>query len=77
MFYKATVQAVLLFGSETWNLTPMAMKRLKGFHIRLAYRMVHTNKSRRRSPNGEWTYPSLEEMLSEVGMHTIAEYVSV
>ena len=34
MFYKATIQAVLLFGSETWNLTPSALKQLEGFHVR-------------------------------------------
>ena len=39
MFYKAVVMAVLLFGSETWNLTPTAMKCLEGFHIRSAYRI--------------------------------------
>ncbi len=33
MFYKATVQAVLLFGAETWNLTETALKQLKGFPI--------------------------------------------
>ena len=33
VFYKVTVQAVLLFGSETWNLSPLAMKCLEGFHI--------------------------------------------
>ncbi len=39
MFYKATVQAVLLYGSETWSLFPSSMKRLEGFHIRPAWRM--------------------------------------
>ncbi len=39
MFYKATVQAVLLYGNETWNLSPMSVKRLEGFHIRAAWRM--------------------------------------
>ena len=29
-FYRATVQAILLFSSETWNLTPSALKRLEG-----------------------------------------------
>jgi hypothetical protein len=28
MFYKATVQAVLLYGSETWNMSPTSVKRL-------------------------------------------------
>ncbi|KAL7523823.1 hypothetical protein ACHAXR_000346, partial [Thalassiosira sp. AJA248-18] len=44
MFYKAVVQAVLLFGSETWALTPSAMKCLEGFHIRSAYRMARVNR---------------------------------
>ena len=32
-FYRGTVQAILLFGSETWNLSPVALERLEGFHI--------------------------------------------
>ena len=28
MFYKATLQAVLLYGSETWNMSPTSVKRL-------------------------------------------------
>ena len=76
MFYKATVQAVLLSGRETWNLIPTAMKRLKGSHIQTAYWMARINKPR-RSPDNEWTYPSLEDVLEEVGMRTIAEYIAV
>ena len=76
MFHKATVHAMLLFGSETWNLTPMSMKRLKGFHIMAAYQIARTNKPC-RSPNCEWMYPSSENVLSEVGMHTIADYIAV
>ena len=37
MFYKATVQAILLFGSETWNVSPSMLRRLEGFHIRSAW----------------------------------------
>ncbi len=40
MFYKATVQAVLLFGAETWNLVETALKTLEGFHIKAAWRMA-------------------------------------
>ncbi len=29
VFYKATVQAVLLFGSETWKLSPSSLKSLE------------------------------------------------
>ena len=40
MFYKATVQSVLLFGSETWCLAPAALKSLEGFHVKAARRMT-------------------------------------
>ena len=33
MFYKVTIQAVLLYGSELWNLTKVMMSSLEGFHI--------------------------------------------
>ena len=76
MFYKATVQAMLLFGSETWNLSPSAMKSLEGFHMRAAWRMAHDNKPRRK-PDGTWKYPSSEDVLKEVGLYSIGHYVEV
>jgi len=39
-FYKVVVQAVLLYGSETWVLSTTALTSLEGFHIRAAYRMA-------------------------------------
>jgi hypothetical protein len=39
-FYKAVVQAVLLYGSVTWNLTNSALASLKGFHVCAAYKMA-------------------------------------
>ncbi len=32
-FFKAIVQAVLLYGSETWNLTKAVLAQLEGFHV--------------------------------------------
>jgi hypothetical protein len=40
VFYKATVQAVLLYGSETWSLSPSSVECLRGFHIRATWRMT-------------------------------------
>ena len=45
MFYKAIIQAVLLFGNETWNLIPIALKQLEGSHVKAAWKMVKENKS--------------------------------
>jgi hypothetical protein len=69
-FYKAIVQSVLLYGSETWVLSPAAMARLEGFHIRAAYRMAKEHVPR-RGPNLQWVYPPSEVVLEECGMHTI------
>ena len=32
-FYKAVVQSLLLYGSETWVISKSVMARLEGFHI--------------------------------------------
>ncbi len=75
-FYKAVVQAVLLYGSETWILSPTALARLEGFHIRAAYWMVKKNKPH-RGPGHRWVYPKSEDVLEECGLKTIAEYINV
>jgi hypothetical protein len=46
VFYKATVQAVLLFGSETWKLSPSSLKSLEGFHLRAACCIGHAAHSK-------------------------------
>lgn len=56
-FYKAVVQAVLLYGSETWNLTKAALAWLEGFNIQAAYKMAKRHCPRRRA-NGVWSYPT-------------------
>jgi hypothetical protein len=75
VFCKATVQAVLLFGSETWKLSPLSLKSLEGFHIRAARSMV--GKMPTRNPDGTWTYPSSKDVLKEVGLRMINHYIGV
>jgi hypothetical protein len=75
-FYLAVVQAILLYGSETWVISPQAMARLEGFDIRAAWRMARRHKLR-RGPRKEWVYPKLEDVLMERRMKTIAEYVQI
>jgi hypothetical protein len=40
IFYKVTVQSILLFGSKTGNLSPSSLKLLEEFYIRAAWRMA-------------------------------------
>ena len=75
MFYKATVQAVLLYGSESWNLTPSLLRRLEGFHIKAAWRMAAVHKPRKDAATGEWTYPRTEDVLEEVGLYPMEHYI--
>ncbi len=75
-FYKAIVQSVLLYGSETWVLSPAALARLEGFHLRAAYRMAKKHVPR-RGPNQQWVYPPSDKVLEECGMHTIGHYIDV
>ena len=75
MFYKATVQAVLLFGSETWNITASMVRSLEGFHVRAARRM--TGMMPEQKPSGDWMYPASGEVLEAAGLYTIDNYVKV
>ena len=77
MFFEAVVQAVLLFGSETWNITPSSMKCLEGFQLRCAYRMAKANKPSRDPLDDTWAYPRTEDVLEECGLHSIAHYIEV
>ena len=51
-FYKAVAHAVLLFGLETWVLTPRMKRALDSFQHRVAWRI--TGKHPRRHRDGNW-----------------------
>ena len=76
MFYKATVQAVLLFGSKSWTLSLVTLRQLEGFHLRATYRMAMHHKPE-RGPNGTWTYPAMANVLEEAGLRPAEEYITV
>jgi hypothetical protein len=75
MFYKATVQAVLMFGSETWNILIAMLARLEGLYIRAEYRIVHEHKPERMTDG--WDYPSLKDVLEGAGLYPMQHYVQV
>ena len=51
-FYKAVAQAVLLFGAETWVLTPRMEQALDSFQHRVASSI--TGKQSWRRTDGRW-----------------------
>ena len=75
VFYKVTVQAMLLYRSETWSLSLSSMKCLEGFHICAAWRM--SGKRPERKEDGSWTYQCSEDVFKATGLKLIAHYVDV
>ena len=73
-FYKAVVQSVLLFGSETWNLTRAVLAQLEGFHVRAVYKLARKYKPR-KGLFGKWNYPLTKDVLEECGLHSVEEYI--
>jgi len=75
MFYKAVVQAVLLYGAETWSVTPQMLQALRGFHHRVACQL--TGKVGRYLPREDrWVYPPIDEVLEEAGLYPIEVYIN-
>ena len=68
------VQAVLLYGSETWVLTPHIWSILGGLHHRVAHWLKGQQPWRVRV--GSWVYPYLVEAITEVGLQEVEIYAS-
>ena len=65
-FYTAFAHAVLLFGADTWVLTPRMEKSLESFQSRKARRI--NGRQPRRNKYGSCNCPPLAEALREVEM---------
>ena len=84
-FFKAVVQQVLLFGAETWVVTPRMERALSSFMHGSARRI--TGRHTKRGWDGKWFYPSLEGAMKEAGFkdirtsinarqNTVAQYIA-
>ena len=73
MFYWATIQAVLLSGSEIWTFTLHLLASLEGFHGCAALRI--TGLMPKRSQSGQWLYPKSATVLKAAGLLTINQYI--
>ena len=72
-FYLAVVQAILLYGSESWVIPSRTLQRIEAFHHRCARSMAH--KHIRKMPNGNWEYPPSEQVLRICGLRPIKLYI--
>ena len=72
-FYKAGVQAILLYGSETWTVSSYVMQQFRSFHARVAGCL--TGRHIRNLEDGTWSCPPTKEVLEEAGLEEIDEYI--
>ena len=72
-FYKAIVQAVLLYGSESWTVLEFMLKKIRSFHACVARYIC--NRHIRSQEDGTWEYPPTEEVLEQAGLFTIDTYI--
>ena len=73
-FYKAVVQSVLLYGSESWVLTERMKGMLDTFHHKcarfIAQEYIHQDE------HGEWHYPPSAAVLEKCGLQPLSEYIA-
>ena len=72
-FYLATVQAILLYGAESWALTRNNLRKLNSFHLRAIRHM--TGHHIRKKSDGGWEYPEHEVLLTKCGLESIETYI--
>jgi hypothetical protein len=74
IFYKATIQTVLLYGSETWVLTDEIIQILTSFHHSVARKLTGRYPYPIQDTD-EWIHPSITETLQLAGLFPMNEYL--
>ena len=72
-FYKAVVQAVLLYGSATWVTSPRMLCILNSFHHRCACYIAQDHI--KQLEDGSWFVPTSKMVLEKCKLQTITEYI--
>ena len=70
---KVVVQAVLIFRSEVWVLTPRMERDLGSFQHRVARRII--GRQSRRREEGGWDCPPLTKAMEDLGFEEIGAYI--
>jgi hypothetical protein len=72
--YCAIIQAILLYGSETWVMTGSnTLRRLEIFHRKCARFL--TGQFIHQQENGDWIYPHTEDIFKQTGLEPIENYI--
>ena len=71
--YKVVVQATLLFGTESWVVSPRIRRPLGGFRHRVARRLKKMQP--KRTGVGRWIYLQMDMAMKSVGIEEVETYV--
>ena len=72
-FYRAVVQAIILYRSETWVLWESMAKRIEGTHMEFL-RMI-TGKRAKKLGDGKWETPGVEGIQEASGNKPSRVYI--
>ena len=72
-FFTAVVQAVMLFGLETWVVPPRMGKALGGFQDQVERRL--TGRPPQRELDGKWIYTSAATAQEKARFLKVEEYI--
>ena len=72
-FYKTVVWATLIFGAETWAMSPKIGKTLGRFHHRMPLQMAGMRP--RRDMMGRWVYPLLDAAMTALCLEEVETYI--
>ena len=75
IFYLMVVQVVLLFGSETWVISPHIRRVMGCFHQQVLRRLTGRQPIRQADVN--WYYPALATTMEEAGLEEVETYVTL
>ena len=73
MFYRAVAQAVILFGSETWEIFVEMERKLEDRHTGFLIRIM--GKQLQQIEDGTWETLGAEVVREAVGMQLSMTYI--
>ena len=74
-FYKVVIQAILLYGSESWVVTNKCLQRRNSFHHRVACSITGMYGHPDLNDPERWVYPDMDEVLDKVGLFEVEVYI--
>ena len=75
MFYREVVQAILMYGSETWVLLAEMERKVKGVHTCFSRHIM--GKQERQVGDRVWEMPGVEVLREAAGTQSEMTYIGI